>query len=82
MDYRYFQDDGTWIPKKLRRHLHKLRRVGVVLMLTGIAIPFLIMIKLLESTFLANFLAYGMMLLGPILYLIGLVFDTYADRSK
>ncbi len=82
MDYRYFQGDPRWIPNKIRRHLHKLRRVGVILLLTGIAIPWLIMTKVLESTFLANFAAYGLMLLGPILYLIGMVYDTWGDRSQ
>ena len=82
MDYRNYRGDGFKIPPKIRPHLHKLRQVGVALMLSGLAIPMLIMIKILGSSFLANFLAFFLMLLGPILYLIGMVFDNYVDRTK
>jgi hypothetical protein len=62
--------------------VHKLRPLGTILLLTGAAIPFLILIKLLRSTYFLNILAFALILLGPILYLIGLAFDTHADRSR
>jgi hypothetical protein len=82
MDYRNYRGDGIKIPPKIRRYLHKLRPVGVVLMLCGIAIPMLILLKILESTLFINILAYTLILGGPILYLVGMIFDTVVDRSQ
>lgn len=82
MDYRHFREDRFRVPAAIRRHLHKLRQVGLALMAAGLAIPFLILVKALKSTVLANGFALGGILLGPILYLVGMVFDTYVDRSK
>lgn len=81
MDYRHFRDERFRVPAGVRRHLHKLRRVGLVLMVSGMAVPMLILVKALKSTVLANVFAFGAILLGPILYLVGMVFDTYVDRS-
>jgi hypothetical protein len=82
MDYRNYRGDGFKIPSKVLPHLHKLRQMGVALMVSGLAIPMLIILKILESTFFANILAFVLVLLGPILYLVGMVFDNYVDRSK
>jgi hypothetical protein len=79
MDYH---DDGIKIPPIIRPHLHLLRPVGLVLGVVGTIIPFLILIKLLISTFFINFLAYTFLVLFPILYLIGMAFDNYIDRGK
>jgi hypothetical protein len=38
--------------------------LGVALMLLGIVLPFLILIKVLESTFFLNFLAWGVSVAG------------------
>lgn len=38
--------------------------LGVVLMLLGIALPFLIVIKVLESTFFLNFFSWGASVAG------------------
>ena len=38
--------------------------LGVVLMLLGIVLPFLMVIKVLESTFFLNFLAWGASVAG------------------
>jgi predicted membrane channel-forming protein YqfA (hemolysin III family) len=82
MDYRHYRGDGVKIPAWLHRHAHKLRRLGVILLLAGISLPWLILIKLLKSSFFLNILAYSLILLGPILYLIGMVFDNLIDRSQ
>jgi hypothetical protein len=82
MDYRNYRGDGFKIPSKIRPYLNKLRQVGVVLMVSGLAIPMLILLKILGSSFFVNFLAFFLMLLGPILYLVGMVFDNYVDRTK
>lgn len=82
MDYRYYRGDGPRIPLKVRRFLHRLRPVGVLFLVGGILIPLLILIKVLPSTYFINFLAFGLMLSGPILYLVGMVFDNYIDRAE
>ena len=45
--------------------------LGLVLMLLGIILPFLILIKVLESTFFLNFFAYGASVGGLFLGIIG-----------
>ena len=82
MDYHYYRGDEPKIPPKLRRYMHLLRPVGVVLMVTGIVIPMLILVKVLGSTYFVNFLSFGLMLLGPALYLVGMVFDNFVDRAQ
>ena len=41
-----------------------LFRFGIVLMLVGIVLPFLMSIRVVESTFLLNFLSYGASVAG------------------
>ena len=81
MDYRYYRGDGLKIPPKIRRYLHRLRLAGVVFMVSGILIPLLIIVKILKSTYFVNFLAFALLLLGPVLYLVGMVYDNYVDRA-
>ena len=45
--------------------------LGLILMLLGIALPFLILVKVLESTFFLNFFAYGASVSGLFLGVIG-----------
>jgi hypothetical protein len=44
---------------------------GITLMLLGIILPFLMVIKVLESTFFLNFFAYGASVAGLALGTIG-----------
>jgi len=46
--------------------------VGFVLLLTGLVLPFLMVLGLVESTFLLNFLAYGSSTAGLILGFVGI----------
>jgi hypothetical protein len=48
-----------------------LLSLGVILMLFGIILPFLMAIKLLESTFLLNFFSWGASVAGLSLGTIG-----------
>jgi hypothetical protein len=48
-----------------------LLALGVILMLLGIALPFLMVIKVLESTFFLNFFSYGVSIAGLALGTIG-----------
>jgi hypothetical protein len=54
MVYRNDRGDGFKIPSKIRPHLHKLRHVGVALMVSGLALPMLIILKILETLVSAN----------------------------
>ena len=82
MDYRHYRGDEIKIPPKFRRYLHLLRPVGLILGIAGTIVPFLILIKILKSTFFINFLAYTFLVLFPIFYLIGMAFDNLVDRTK
>lgn len=50
-----------------------LMGIGVFLMLLGIALPLLMLIKVLESTYFLNFFSYICQILGLVLAMIGLV---------
>ncbi len=54
--------------------------VGVFLMLVGIALPLLILIKVLESTYFLNFFSYICQILGLVIAMLGLV--TYVRLHK
>ena len=45
--------------------------LGLVLMLLGIVLPFLMLVKVLESTLFLNFFAYGASVSGLFLGVIG-----------
>jgi len=53
---------------------------GLTLMLLGIILPFLMVIKVLESTFLLNFIASGASTLGLALGTIG--FASYRGKNN
>ena len=82
MDYRYYRGDDLKIPHKILRRLHLLRQIGAAFSLCGIVLPFLVLIGVLKSTFAWSLLAFGLVVLGPLLYLVGMVWDTYIDRSS
>ena len=82
MNYYYYLGDGPKIPPKLRRHLHRLRLVGTMFMVSGIVMPFLMLVKLLASTYFLNFLAYSLTVFGPLLYLVGMAFNNSVDQAR
>lgn len=54
--------------------------LGVFLMLLGIALPFLMVIRVLESSFFLNFLSWGVSVAGLAFGTIG--FAMYSKRGK
>jgi hypothetical protein len=56
--------------------------LGGVLQFTGCALPFLILIHKLESTFFLNFLAYGLTVVGMFIGAIGLANYMHFQRKK
>jgi len=57
-----------------------LLSLGLVLMLLGIILPFLMVIHVLESTFFLNFFSWGASVAGLAFGTIG--FATYAKMKK
>jgi len=56
--------------------------IGTLLMVTGVVLPLLMVIKVLESTFFLNFFSYGASVAGMIMATIGLAFITISNRNK
>lgn len=53
---------------------------GFILMLLGVVFPFLMVMKILESTFFLNFFSYILSLVGMILGIIGIAFEFKGRR--
>ncbi len=56
--------------------------IGLLLMLFGVIVPMLMVIKVLESTFFLNFLAFGASVGGLFLGIIGLALYSRTYRKK
>jgi hypothetical protein len=54
--------------------------LGFILILMGVILPFLMVIQLLPSTFLLNFFAYILGLIGLFISLIGI--SNYVRRNR
>jgi len=55
--------------------------LGVTLMLLGIALPFLMVIKMLESTFILNFFSWGASVAGLAFGTIGFAMYSRGKRE-
>jgi hypothetical protein len=60
----------------------KLILIGFLLCLSGVVFPFLMVIKVLESTFLLNFLSYLASIVGLFLGIIGAAYYVRENRQK
>lgn len=58
----------------------KILIIGFILILTGVALPFLMVIRVLESTFFANFIAFASQVAGLFMGTIGVIF--YVNLKK
>jgi len=66
---------------KMMNSPHLLLFLGVTLMLLGIALPFLMMIRMLESTFFLNFFSWGISVAGLAFGTIGFAMWSKDKRS-
>lgn len=66
------------LPERINPRLMMV--IGVLLMVTGIVLPALILIKILESTYFLNFFSYFCQVLGLVLATLGLV--TYVGMHR
>lgn len=60
----------------------KLILIGFLLCLSGVIFPFLMVVEILESTFLLNFLSYIASVLGLFLGIIGAAYYVRENRQK
>ena len=81
MDYRYYRGDGPKISTKWKKHIHNLLYIGTAMMVGGVLLPWLMVLHILHSTFLWNFLAAGLTVLGMMAVVIGVVFNNLIDRG-
>jgi hypothetical protein len=58
------------------RHISpkKILMIGLILMSTGVALPFLMVIHILDSTVISNFIAFGSQVIGLFLGTAGVLF--------
>jgi len=56
--------------------------VAVLLMLFGVVMPFLMVIKVVESTFFLNFLSYGSSTLGLLLGIVSVAASRLKQNRK
>lgn len=59
----------------------RLLGIGFLLVLTGAVLPFLIVIRVLPSTFFLNFFAFGASVIGLFLGVLG-TSGLYAERKQ
>lgn len=64
------------------KHPRSLIVIGFLLTVSGAALPFLMVIKVLESTFFLNFLAFTAQVLGIIIGMIGIAWKAVDQRSR
>ncbi len=64
------------------QHPRTLIIIGAILLVTGFALPLLMVMQILPSTFFLNFFAYGASFVGLILGLIGTVSLAVQRRGK
>ena len=82
MDYRNYRGDLPELPPWLTHHLHKLRWLGGLMVVSTPVIGWLTVLKIIQISFFWYLLAGFNMFFGIILFSIGLVFDNPIDRSK
>ncbi|MGD8456535.1 MAG: hypothetical protein PVF83_09135 [Anaerolineales bacterium] len=65
----------------IHRHLYKLYYLGAGMMIAGVLWPWLVLLKYFKSTFIANFMAYILIVCGGALVLVGIIYDNFVDRD-
>ena len=63
-------------------HPERLLALATLLLLFGCMMPFLIVTKVFESTFLLNFLSYGASVLGLFIGIIGISLQRLKTKKK
>jgi hypothetical protein len=64
----------------LLEHPKRLLVIATLLMISGVVMPFLMVLRLVESTFFLNFLSYGLQTLGLFLGIVSMA--AYGIKRK
>lgn len=64
----------------IQMHPKGMMFLGIGLMIFGVAAPFLMIIKVLETSFWLSFLSYAASIVGMVLGFLGLFMYTKIDR--
>lgn len=67
---------------QILEHPRLVMFIAVLLMLFGVAMPFLMVIKLVESTFFLNFLSYGASTLGLMLGVVSVAASQLRGKRR
>lgn len=67
---------------QILEHPRILMLVAFLLMLFGVVMPFLMVIKLVESTFFLNFLSYGASTLGLLLGIVSVAASQLKQKKR
>jgi hypothetical protein len=82
LDYRNYRGDLPEPPEWLRPHMHKLRYIGAVMIISTPVIGWLTVLKIVQITFFLYVLGGFSQLFGIVFFIIGLGYDTTVDRSE
>lgn len=63
-------------------HPNRLIVIAVVLLISGFVVPFLMVIKMVESTFFLNFVSFGAQVIGLFLGIIGVTMYRVKSKKK
>jgi hypothetical protein len=66
----------------MMNHPRLLLSLGLILMLTGVILPFLMMIHVLTSTFFLNFFSWGTSVSGLFLGFIGVATESKMKKGS
>ena len=61
---------------------YRILVIGFLMVLAGVILPFLMVLKILESTFFLNFFSYAISTLGLFLGIIGTALYVRENRRK
>lgn len=60
----------------------RLMAIGLVGLVVGVVLPFLMVLRIIEPGFLLSFIAYGASLSGLFLGLLGIISHSRIERAK
>jgi hypothetical protein len=63
-------------------HPRNLILIGIVLLVLGFVVPFLMVIRIIPSSFFLNFLSYAASMLGLFLGMVGVVMYVRIHRHR
>ncbi|TAK13263.1 MAG: hypothetical protein EPO32_05935 [Anaerolineae bacterium] len=69
------------IRRKIHPHIYKLKYLGAAMVIFGAAGPMMILMKMFENTLSINMFVFMCIVMGPIVFIIGYVYDNGYVRA-